>query len=296
MSDLPSGLVTVGTAAGGYNPVYYALIGFPTRMFEGAGVDYAMRALSALVCAVAVAISAGALGVARAGVWARFGFLASLTPVLVYSSVVPAPNALEMVAGLCVWTTMLGAMREETPPGVRRALIGVATAAAVVLAVSRALGPVWLALIAVTLLLFVGWGRARDAVSESPRAYAWATAVVAVAVAMAAWWVVSAGPTQNSEELGPDPSSDSAGTSAWIRRVVAWTLQMVGAFPYRDQPAPLGVYAIYFERIRLPVRCCVPRGHQTTATPRGRHMLRFNRAADCVHAGHCHHAGRLLAG
>ena len=36
----------------------------------------------------------------RAGPWTRLGFVVSMTPVLVYTTSVPAPNSLEIVTAL----------------------------------------------------------------------------------------------------------------------------------------------------------------------------------------------------
>ena len=224
-----------------YPPLYYALVGYPTEDFEGADRDYALRILSALLCSVGVAVAAWALVVARAGPWARFGFVASITPVLVYTTVLPAPNSFEIVAGLCVWTGLLAVSKRgvEGPTGL--ALMSVVTVGGCVLGGMRALGPVWLLLVIVVVASFCGWSTLFRAVRSRPAVAVAGAVAVASSTAGLLWWVTSAGAIEPAEA-----AVDRAGAAEWGGRVLAWTFQMVAAFPFRNEPAPLGVYLLYF--------------------------------------------------
>lgn len=237
----PDERVTIATAAGVYPPLYYALVGYPTNAFEGAARDYALRILSALLCGVGIAVAAWALVVARAGPWARFGFVASITPVLVYSTVLPAPNSFEIVAGLCVWTGLLALSRRGAGGRIGLALMSVVTLGACVLGGIRALGPVWLLLVIVVVASFCGWNNLFTAM-RSRLAVAVAGAVaIALSTAGLLWWVTSAGAIEPA-----NAAADQAGAAEWGGRVLAWTFQLVAAFPFRNQPAPMGVYLLYF--------------------------------------------------
>ena len=237
----PDGRVTIATAAGVYPPLYYALIGYPTEGFEGADRDYALRIVSALICGVGVAVAAWALVVARAGPWARFGFVASITPVLVYTTVLPAPNSFEIVAGLCVWTGLLAVSRRGAGGSIGLALMSVVTLGACVLGGIRALGPVWLLLVIVAVASFCGWGNLFRAVRSRPAVAVAGAVAVASSTAGLLWWVTSAGAIEPA-----DAAVDQAGAAEWGGRVLAWTFQLVAAFPFRNQPAPMGVYLLYF--------------------------------------------------
>ena len=211
IADLPDGLVTVATAAGEYNPWFYAVIGFPTKTFSGAGTDYAMRVVSALICAGGICAAAGALSQRAAGAWTRLGFVMALSPVLVYSTVVPAPNAIEMVAGLCVWTGLLG-MTQAHAKRERNWCLALATLAAVVLAVTRTLGPLWLALIVVTVVAFEGVRRTRETMRAAPGQIALAAALVGLSVAGAGLWLATAGPARRPlTQGGRQPETPPAG-------------------------------------------------------------------------------------
>ena len=241
--EVAPGIVTVPTAADSYNPVYYAVIGVPARVFAGASVDYAMRIVSAALCAIGIAVSIGALHGTRAGPWMRFGLLVGLTPVLVYSTILPAPNAIEMVAALCLWTALLSLDRTDPGLRVRRLLLAVATGGASILALVRLLGPMWLGLIVIAVAGVLGLRRIVTLVRRDLLGCLVATATVLAATGLGIWWTLNAGLTGPSEEPVP---SDPLGVDTWVAQVVVWTAQTVGAFPFRDQPAPIGVYGLYF--------------------------------------------------
>lgn len=245
VARLPGGDVRISTAAGSYNPVYYWVVGTAALPFDGDVADYVLRATSALVCALAIAVAVWCLGVAGAGPWTRLGLLASLTPVLVYTTVVPAPNSVEIVAGLCLWTGLLALASDGIGRRAERLALLVTTVAGCVIVVPRMLGPGWLALIVLVAVVFVGPARVRDVVRRQPRLFAASFAVQCLAVAYAAWWTLSAGLTR------PSPGEASLARSAGLTaeesvQPVAWMLETVAAFPFRDQPAPLPVYAIVF--------------------------------------------------
>jgi hypothetical protein len=235
------GRVSIATAAGVYPPLYYAVVGYPTEAFDGAGRDYALRVLSALLCGVGVAVAAWMLGIARAGPWARFGFVASITPVFVYTSVLPAPNSLEIVAGLCVWTGLLALSRRGSHGPTGLALLAFVTVGACVLGGLRVLGPLWLLLAVVVGASYCGWRTVWDAVRSRPAVSAAGALVVGVCTAGLLGWLAKAGTIEPTTV-----AADQAGVSEWSGRVVAWTFQLVAAFPFRNQPAPLGVYLLYF--------------------------------------------------
>jgi hypothetical protein len=263
IQDLGDGLVTVGTAAGGYNPLYYAVIGYPTKQLEGANADLGMRWLSAVLCATGISVAAVALRVAGAGNWARLGLLVSLTPMFVYSSIVAAPNGAEMVAGLCLWSTLLALLRADASERVRLACFVVATASASILAILRTLGPLWLAMILGSVIIFAGLRHAARVLQSLP--WRWVCAgglVVAGANAIALWWTVSAGLTEPSTDLEDVTRDTNPDPTNWFARVVVWTVQLVGTFPYRDQPAPSGVYGLYFAVTVALLALAVKRGTQ----------------------------------
>jgi hypothetical protein len=242
ISEAGPGLVQIATAAGAYNPAYYAVVGLAARPFAGADSVYAMRIFSALLCAVGVALAALALAWAGAGVWTRVGLLVALTPVLVYSTVVPAPNGLEMVAGLCLWAALL-TLGSGCIDAVRsHYLIWMVTIAAALLATLRTLGPIWLALIVGTATLLIGGRQVIQMVKARRASWMRASAFVLLALTLGAAWTASAGLTEQSSDL--DAPLDDADLTLGVQPMV-WVLQIVAAFPLRNEPAAPAVYIVY---------------------------------------------------
>lgn len=243
IAETVDGRVRVGTAAGGYNPAYYWVIGQAGARFEGAGSLYAMRAASALLCAVGIAAAVMALRSWsqhwQGGRWALVGLFTALSPMLIYTTVVAAPNGLEMVAGLCLWAALLGL--GAAPPNARRErwLLVLAITVTPLLMVLRTLGPLWFVAIVAMSALFHGPGVVWGVVRRHRVLIAVGVVVAAASAAYAVAWVTGGGGYSRQ----PDPDVDTR-----FRRVVdviKWTFQMmVGVFPYRDQPAPLWTYPV----------------------------------------------------
>lgn len=262
IEERPGDKVTIATAAGLYSPPYYVVVGWPTRWLDGASADYALRAVSALICAVGVAAAAWGLAVAGAGPWTRLGFLVSVTPVLVYTTILPAPNSIEIVAALCLWTSLLALVRRGASDRTGAVLLALATISGCLVGSMRTIGPLWLGLVVLTVIAFAGIAPVVRTVRSRATAFTGATAAVAAAVAAGAWWTLSAG------IAGAVPASETGDSaseaSTWVSRAIVWTVQIVGAFPFRDQPAPAAVYALYFAVVVpfLAVALLVARGRR----------------------------------
>jgi hypothetical protein len=242
--------VVVATSAGTYNPLYYAFIGYVAKPFDGATADYVMRSASALVCALGIALAALCLGLMRAGPWARLGLAVAMTPTLLFTSVLPAPNSVEIVAALVTWCSLLAVFSARLSAQTERRLVWVAGIAAVVTVVPRQLGPLWLVLIAVLLVAFVGLRRVQAVCLEHRMPVVLGTLFVLAATAGTVAWSTFSGFYGESGDVTPSAKEPEL-KPVWL---LVWTLQIVGAFPFRDTPAPPAVYAMYLV-ILLPFLC-----------------------------------------
>ena len=228
------GTVLVGSGAGIYNPLYYFVIGTAARPFHGAAALYAMRVVGALLCLLFLGLGAWALSRGRPHAWASVGFLLSLTPVFIYSTVVGAPNGLEMAAALALWCLLLRAP-EADDPATQRRMLALAGVAASVVVTLRTLGPLFVILIVLVTLLFHG-RRAWPFIRSHGRFLAVTATLVSLATAAAAAWSVLAGllngnPEENITRWSPDT-------------IVLWPLQTIAAFPLRNEAAPAFVYPV----------------------------------------------------
>jgi hypothetical protein len=236
----------IATASGAYDPLFYFVVGTAARPFHGAGADYAMRVVTALLCALVLAAAAVVLTYAGSGPWATLGLLAAFTPEVMFSGAIPAPNGLEMSLALLWWSSLLAAVRQDAAP-VQRRLLMVAIAAAVPLTFIRLLGPLWLLTILASVVLLVGIRAARDLVVRHRGLIASGVVLVGLAACWWGTWQVIA-----SHVTGTTPDVDSRN---WLQAfdLPVFTMQMVGAFPFRDQPAPIAVYPLVFLVIGLLV-------------------------------------------
>lgn len=237
---LASGDVLVASSAGPYNPAYYVVVGAAGRLVGGAGSDYAMRLASTTWCLLGIGAAALMLSVGGAGAWGRAGLAVGLTPVLVYTTTLPAPNGVEIVAGLVLWTSLLVVLRRRSPRHDRWMLV-VGGAAAAVLCCLRLLGPMWAGLIVLACLASVPWRQVLEVLRGHRVVVALCVVAAVVATAANAWWSLGAGLTGTSQdraELGGDVQLEIGA------QPLVWLLQVVAAFPLRADVAPMPVYAL----------------------------------------------------
>lgn len=227
--------VWVGSGAAHYHPAFYWLVGTAAQPFHGHAALYAMRVAAALLCLVFLSLAGWALGRRGTPGWSAIGLTLALSPVLVYSTAIAAPNGLEMAAAVALWSSLLS-LRDVADPTVSRRLIALATVSAVVVSTVRMLGPMFVLLILLTAFAYHGSRRVSALVRSHPRSLGAATAVVGLATAGSAWWTVWSGLLEGD---GPQ------GSREWVwSSLLVWPLQAIAAFPYRNQPGAIVVYPI----------------------------------------------------
>ncbi|RNL64248.1 hypothetical protein EFK50_06875 [Nocardioides marmoriginsengisoli] len=265
-ADLGNGEVLIASAAARYNPTYYAVVGTVAKSFHGDANLYALRIVSALLCCLLFMLTLWlALGGART-LWPLAGMLLAALPTTVYSSTVAAPNGLEMFAGLGVWVALGVVVAGPAGRQRRGSAYGVLALSAAVLTNTHTLGPVWLVLIlAVTAVVH---GPVRTVRSLWPRRGTEVVLAVAVsaAVAFAVGWIVLSGVNDPATEGTTYPGSP---WPSILRGLVLWPLQTIGAYPLRDDEAPLLVYGLMVTLLGLLVVHAVRRLGLRSRTTRG---------------------------
>lgn len=238
-----SSTTRVASTAGRYNPLFYALVGYPSLPFHGPWALLAMRTTNALACCLMLALALGVAARHAKSRWFPAGVLLACTPVLVYSCAVVAPNALEMAAALVLWCSLLG-LSGSVEEGLDRSTAAAALLSALVLVTLRSLGPLWLVLIASIVLAATPGRRALVAALASTRLVRVGIAPLVLAGLASGAWIIA----MRSAVL----SAGSGGTFTWAEKLQAvvrneplWLFQSIAAFPYRDQPALPIVYACY---------------------------------------------------
>jgi Predicted membrane protein (DUF2142) len=142
-----------------YSPVYYALVGWPIRIWPTyAGIILA-RLLTTLFMSAFIGCAVAAVARLKHSRWLLAGLLVALTPVVVNLEGAVNPAGPEIVAGLALWAALIGIVdaRQASPE-----LIRLACVSAAFLAVFRSFGLEWMLLIVGTAGLGLGWPRLRD--------------------------------------------------------------------------------------------------------------------------------------
>lgn len=148
--------VLSATYEGSYSPVYYLLVGAPSLFMGYDKGGYAMRLMSALVCALLLASAVRTAAESRARRAATLGVIAAATPAALFISGVVNPSATEITGALLTWTVLFAFALDPDPALRRRRLIRLAAGCSLLMT-SRTLGPLWVcaafAIAALTALL-----------------------------------------------------------------------------------------------------------------------------------------------
>lgn len=243
------GLAVVASSAAAYEPVFYALIGYPSLAFEGAQSFYAMRVFGAVLCLFFVGAAAVALFRAGVGRYAALYLPITMSPVAIFSTALVAPNGLEMSAALALWAALLALGSEVLAREHEGSIIWIAIAGAVAVAGLRGLGPHFTVLICVMSIAF-GGRTARERLRRHPLLVSLGASAALLTGAGQVLWVRY----DASLAIGSPSSFTTVDASAlaelgrywWIpSSVIVWPLQMIAAFPTRLESAPPAVYALF---------------------------------------------------
>lgn len=234
--------VRIASGAGRYHPLFYAVVGTIALPFKGDTALYAMRLATA-----GLSLGLLVLAMLAARTWARsrlgtLGLVVATTPVALYSAAIVAPNGLEITAAIAFWSALVGlAVAEEIHVG---RLLVIAAVAGTVLGTLRSLGPAWVVLVLLIVLIGIERqpGRLRRlAVRRDARM---AAGAVLLSVVQGALWTMTMGALVLSASGGP-PTSFLHRLGVAASFVPLWMLQTIAAFPMREDSTSPAVYACY---------------------------------------------------
>ncbi len=226
--------VAVTTYAGQYPPLYYLLVGWPSRFLSAVDSVYAMRLLSGVIASALLVWGLYRLRtVTRRAAW-TWAAVAALTPMTLFIGAMVNPQALEIPAAFAFWAACLALVRSPGAP--RRGAVVQAAIAGALLVNARTSGPVWALTIVVVALVVAPSGRLR--LLWALRSFRWALGVAVASGLVAASWVVTHGAVVGSTVLFPRYASPLRVAALMMADGYGFLVQMIGDFGWLDAPSP----------------------------------------------------------
>lgn len=224
----------IDSSAINYNPVYYAVVGLPA-LLPGGGEHtlYLMRLVNALVCAAVMGLAARTVAELPRRRWLGLALLLPLTPTFVNLTGAVNPQSFEVTGAVLLWLACLAVVRDPSHELLNRRIFRIVLATALV-ALPRSLGPLWVALIVLLVVMSTGWRPVVDAVRN--RTALWGLGACVAICAAVSFWILNA----NAVPQGP------GGPGITQREAILHTLgdtstylhQMLAALGWLDVPIP----------------------------------------------------------
>ncbi|KQM60581.1 DUF2142 domain-containing protein [Agreia sp. Leaf210] len=236
--------VTTETSAGYNNPVYYAVVGWPTLLLTGEAGLYGVRIVSAIISSAMLACAFLLVAGWRRRSVPAVGLLIALTPMVIYVNGVVNPSAFEISGSLAVFAAMLSIVLHPSLELLAGRLTILVVTAALAMG-ARTVSPLWVALAIALPLLLLGW-RGVVQLLRQRAVIVSATALAVLAVAAVAWNPISTRLATDARttstggfEVFPDVgSSPLFGFMKMITLSVTNGNDMIGNFGWMDTPVP----------------------------------------------------------
>ncbi len=230
-------LVPEETWVGYYPPLYYLLVGWPSLFLHAAKAIYAMRLVSALLGAALLAGAFFSAAEARGRALLVPATAALATPYLFCYIAAVNPSGMEMASALCAWTSGI-ALVDSPPERTRRPILIRLIVALAVLAQVRDLGPLFVAVIVLSMAAWYGF-RSSWSLLARPRIRLIAIGI-ALCAAFGGFWVLVVGNLSFSPSLHTlAPNSGVITALLKSARRYGYNLrELVGNFGWTDTYPP----------------------------------------------------------
>ncbi|TDF98466.1 DUF2142 domain-containing protein [Arthrobacter terricola] len=235
-------LMKAPTSAGNYNPMYYAMVGLPSRVMGGAPAIYIMRSIGALVCSFFLAATFGAAASMRRRFWPVASTLVSVTPMVLFLEGSVNPNALEIVTTSALFMNLCLVFQNYRKLNTVRTSIVLVGISGAVLANTRALSLLWLALAVVAAVLIYGF-RPLLATLKNKLGLSM-TVLMGLGCAISLVWLVRANSFNSLTGAPSDVTPDQAFVTM-LDRTFDYSSGYIGIMGWLDAPAPAAVFAFW---------------------------------------------------
>ncbi len=243
MDATDTGLRQATTSAGNYNPLYYLAAGLPTLVLSGAPAVYGMRILSGLLSAALLAStisSAGRLGQPK---WPVTAALVALTPMVLFLSGSVNPNAMEIAAAAALFMNLCVVLENHSGLGAVRSNIVMVAVSGTVLANTRPVSLLWLALAVAAAVLAYGYRPLLKVLTD--RLSQVMVVVLGAGCVLSLLWLTE---SQSFKSLLGQPMDITPGTAAAIMldRTFDYATGYIGFMGWLDTRLPQGIYIFWY--------------------------------------------------
>jgi Predicted membrane protein (DUF2142) len=252
----PVGTAWFNTWVGSYNPTYYFLVGWPSLFLDGSSGVYGMRIVSGLMCAALLASATSLAMRAKEARWMPIGMVFIASPMVLYLAGSVTPQGLEVASSVLLWVALLRLLHlhsDAVSPSAQTRTLWIATVVgAGLLANARALGPLWVLVLAGVCVAVVGWRPTRG-LFELRTSYPW-LAVIALACIFSASWTISGGSLSGQADVSDVPLVGGTflqGAWAILRGTPQYIQQATGVFGWLDTVLPTYAYGTFYVAFAL---------------------------------------------
>jgi hypothetical protein len=233
------GWIPAQTSAGNYNPVYYGIVGMGSRGLSGETAIYAMRIVSAWLAAFFLAGIFCAASSLRRFHRPIIASAIALTPAVLFLAGSVNPNALEIAATGAVFMSLCAILEQSaSTTRISRLLLVVFALSGSLLAHTRPLSLLWLAISVTAAVLFYGVPTLIRTLPK--RGFQVSLLMVSLSSLFALWWVVSA---KSFESLltGSEPIPADVAVVSMLDRTFGFIAEYVGVLGWLDTYPPIAV-------------------------------------------------------
>lgn len=224
------------SSASEYPPLFYLLVGWPTRVSRGLGGLYAMRAVGALVFSALIALGMTSLGYGRQSATAFMGLAIALTPMVWFLSGSVNPSSMAIASGVAAWCGGYRLATGEGSIGLRSQVWRVGLPICLLL-LSRRDSLVWAALLSTCVVTLVSRPRLL-AILRSPHSWIW--------VALAGICVVSVWKTGIASSTSFVADQPTGSASEAFGAIPRYLQEMIGVLGWFDTRLPSPVYLVWY--------------------------------------------------
>lgn len=237
-----AGEARVSSTAAAYDPVYYAIVGWPSLLTNNPVVMvWGMRALTAAVSALLMAAAIAFLRTFLPGDRVALIAAAICTPTVLGFSGAVNPNAWEITGVAAILGAVLALGYAPAGRRLRRWAFLTIGLGGFIVANVRGITPLWIAVAGVVGMVSIGAARC-GALLRSKAAWISLAGLVA-GVAFALWWDLYATAFTALGSFSRRNWSDVHVIEFMLRRTV-FEYQYIGLFGWNDSPAPLVVVVL----------------------------------------------------